>query len=52
MRKLVIIFATLVVGSLILVAGSAAQRRGMPGERMYNPQGVQGVVKTQTETIS
>ena len=43
MRKLVIIFATIVVGSLILVAASSAQRRGMPGERMYNPQTVETI---------
>ena len=43
MRKLVIIFATLVVGSLILSAGSSAQRRGMAGERMYNPQTVETI---------
>jgi hypothetical protein len=43
MRKLVIIFATLVAGSLILVVGSSAQRRGMPGERMYNPQTVETI---------
>jgi hypothetical protein len=43
MRKLVILFATLVVGSLILAAGSSAQRRGMPGERMYDPQTVETI---------
>ena len=43
MRKLVIIFATLVVGSLILAAGSSAQRQGMSGERMYNPQTVETI---------
>ena len=43
MKKLVIIFATLVVGALILSAGSSAQRRGMPGERMYNPQTVETI---------
>ena len=43
MRKLVIIFATLVVGSLVLSAGSSAQRRGMSGERMYNPQTVETI---------
>ena len=42
MRKLVI-FATLVVGSLILSAGSSAQRRGMPDQRMYNPQTVETI---------
>jgi hypothetical protein len=43
MRRLVIIFATLVVGSLILAAGSSAQRRGMAGERMYHPQTVETI---------
>ena len=43
MRKLVIIFATLVVSSLIFAAGSSAQRRGMSGERMYNPQTVETI---------
>jgi len=43
MRKLVIIFATLVVGSLILAAGSSAQRRGMSGDPMYNPQTVETI---------
>ena len=43
MRRLVIIIATLVLGSLILSAGSSAQRRGMAGERMYNPQTVETI---------
>ena len=43
MRSLVIIFATLVVGSLILAPGSTAQRRGMTGDRMYNPQTVETI---------
>lgn len=45
MKKLVIIFAT-VLASLVLSVDCAAQRRGgqgPPGERMYNPQTVETI---------